>query len=142
MTEHTLDEEVMGDAPGPHNYATPTQRFLTYLIDTIVFYAISMVIGFIMGIMMGGVSASIYIAIYVTLFLYYIALEASSGKTVGKMVMRTRVVTVSGGKPSVGQCFIRTISRLVPLEFISVWIEDSVMWHDQWASTRVIKDER
>jgi len=85
----------------------------------------------------GGILAIVPLLAF---FAYYAVMEHMLGQTVGKMIMKTRVVNVDGGQPSLGQTVIRTLCRMVPLEFISVWIGDGVMWHDKWASTRVIKD--
>lgn len=141
MNEENLDELVVDSgAPDSSNYATAGQRFLTYLIDVVIYYLIAIIAGLAFGSMGGAAGALGSLVTMLSFFLYYILMEQRTGKTVGKMIMKTRVVNVDGGNITMGQAFIRTISRIVPFEFISVWIGDGVMWHDSWASTRVIKD--
>lgn len=138
MSEEMLDESVFeSNAPDSSNYASAGQRFLTYLIDLVIYYVIIFVFGLIIGMTSGGILAIVPLLAF---FAYYAVMEHMLGQTVGKMIMKTRVVNVDGGQPSLGQTVIRTLCRMVPLEFISVWIGDGVMWHDKWASTRVIKD--
>jgi uncharacterized RDD family membrane protein YckC len=43
-------------------------------------------------------------------------MEASTGKTVGKYVTGTQVLTEDGEQPSVGTIFIRTLCRIIPFE--------------------------
>ena len=45
--------------------------------------------------------------------LYYFALEAHSGQTVGKRLLGIRVVAADGGKASVGQIAVRTLLRVI-----------------------------
>jgi uncharacterized RDD family membrane protein YckC len=53
-------------------------------------------------------------ALYVGLVLvYYFALEATVGQTVGKLLTGLRVVGVGGDRPSVGAAAIRTVVRVV-----------------------------
>ncbi len=141
MQDEILDEEVISGGADSLNIAKPATRFLTYLIDIIVYYAISFGLGMIAGMGAGEeVSAIASILSLATFFLYYVIMEAAFGKTVGKMVMKTRVVDTNGGAASAGAVILRTICRIVPFEAFSVWMDGNVMWHDKWASTRVIQE--
>jgi uncharacterized RDD family membrane protein YckC len=68
---------------------------------------------------------------------YYFLCEATTGRTVGKLVSGTRVVTESGGKPTTLQILQRTLSRMVPFEPFS-FFGPSTGWHDRWSKTRVV----
>ena len=141
MGDNVLDEEILrSEKPDSDNLASATTRFLTFLIDIVIYYTLSAVAGVFIGIF-GDVNDNVlvYTTVYTIYALYYIILEGTTGRTIGKMIMKTKVVTLDGEKPTFGQAFIRTISRFVPFEFISDWMDDSVMWHDKWASTRVVK---
>jgi len=70
---------------------------------------------------------------------YYAGFEAAFGKTPGKMLVGTRVVTTTGGEPSFGQCLGRTFARCVPFEPFSFFGANAVGWHDRWTNTRVIR---
>jgi uncharacterized RDD family membrane protein YckC len=50
---------------------------------------------------------------YALVLLYYFALEAAFGQTVGKLLLGLRVVRTDGGRPSVAAIAIRTLVRVV-----------------------------
>lgn len=141
MSEEILDDKVIETGiPDSSNYASAGQRFITYLIDIVIYYVIVIISGMLFASLGNSVGSSIGLLVSISsFFLYYVLMEYQTGQTVGKMIMKTRVVTKHGDDISLSQAFTRTISRLVPIEFLSIWIGDGVMWHDSFASTRVIK---
>ena len=53
-------------------------------------------------------------------YLYYFIFELTNGQTIGKMITKTRVVNIgSGKKPNFLRILIRTVSRLIPIDFLS-----------------------
>lgn len=53
-------------------------------------------------------------------YIYYFIFELTTGQTIGKMITKTIVVnTNSSEKPNFKRIFIRTISRLIPIDFLS-----------------------
>lgn len=72
-------------------------------------------------------------------FIYYVGFEAAFGRTPGKLLTGTRVVTLTGEPPSFGQCLGRAFARCVPFEPLSFLGGDGVGWHDKWTDTRVIR---
>ena len=76
-------------------------------------------------------------------FVYYIFLEFFvSGKTIGKMITRTRVVDEYGDKPRFKNIVGRTFARLIPFEFLSFMGEDAIGWHDSLSGTVVIDESK
>jgi uncharacterized RDD family membrane protein YckC len=69
-------------------------------------------------------------------FAYFYGLENSLGQTVGKMITKTKVVTLDGGKPTTQQMLVRTFSRIIPLE--PVLLIGGKWLHDSLSQTRVI----
>ncbi|MCS3531590.1 RDD family protein [Chryseobacterium sp. JUb7] len=70
-------------------------------------------------------------------FLYTFLMEYfTNGKTIGKYITGSRVISTDGTPPSFNQYLIRNISRLVPFEPFSFFTVDG--WHDNWSDTRVI----
>jgi uncharacterized RDD family membrane protein YckC len=67
---------------------------------------------------------------------YFILMEYYLGKTLGKYITGTSVISIDGNKPTIGQIVGRTFSRLVPFEALSFLGENG--WHDSWSDTRVI----
>lgn len=57
-----------------------------------------------------GVEAALYFAL---VLLYYFALEAAIGRTVGKLLLGLRVVSADGSRPSVVAVAVRTLLRVV-----------------------------
>ncbi len=146
-----LDESLSNETLGNHNIAPAGKRFINYLLDTIIIYLVQSTLSgvLIANSDLGNVqdtSASFGIIIqyyaigFACFFLYFVICEvAFKGKTIGKMASRTAVVSMDGTPPSVSQVLIRTICRIIPFEFISVWTNNGVMWHDSLAKTRVVR---
>lgn len=60
----------------------------------------------------------------------------TKGRTVGKYITGTKVLSTDGNQPTLQDYFIRTISRLVPFDPFSFFGYNG--WHDSWSNTRVI----
>lgn len=75
----------------------------------------------------------VYLLLY---FGYFILMEYYLGKTLGKYITGTSVISIDGKQPTIGQIVGRTFSRLVPFEALSFLGENG--WHDTWSDTRVI----
>lgn len=134
-----------------YEFASTGQRLLNYVIDLIVFYILAALIGFFVGaafassISDGETAGAIgfititYLLVFVVFLAYYTFLEGSKGKTLGKMITKTKVIREDGEPMTFGKAFLRTLCRLVPFEFISAFLGQK-MWHDQWTNTITIKD--
>jgi uncharacterized RDD family membrane protein YckC len=62
------------------------------------------------------------------------------GKTLGKMITRTRAVRLDGSPISTELAFTRSIIRAVPFEAFSILIFGRP-WHDRWSRTMVIDEK-
>lgn len=129
--------------------ATNNKRFFNHLIDTTAIYFIAAnldpILAFVeqwvpvlwilesledtddLGLLLTG--------ILVTL-LYYVPQEALLGRTIGKLITRTKVVSLDGTRPGLLQLIGRNLARLVPFEPVSFL--KSTGWHDRWSGTLVI----
>ncbi len=107
--------------------AGQTKRFLTAILDNLVIFAMNYAMGLAVGIMLvatGGISPEIAGVLQIVLTLvgwvlaliYYTLLEATTGKTLGKMVMGTKVLSSDGSTPTFGQCLGRSACRFIPLK--------------------------
>lgn len=98
------------------NVAGIGDRLLAYLIDTIIIFLYALGSILLLGALdldMGDAWA-IYLLVNLPAFLYYVLLETFwDGKTVGKSIMKTRVVKLDGSKPSFANYFVRWILRVV-----------------------------
>lgn len=72
------------------------------------------------------------------LIFYYTIMEWTTGRTIGKFLTSTRVIVeTEGTRPGLFACFIRSVCRFLPLEFVSAFAQRPVTWHDSLASTSV-----
>ena len=135
------------------NKASLGLRFVNRIVDLICFYVLliiilylfsfiarvtesDLLIGFLMNFFQRGVT--FYLTIYsVELIYYYISELLLKGRTVGKYITGTKVVTIFGEIPNSSQVLKRTLSRLIPFDALSFFGENG--WHDSWSDTRVVK---
>ncbi len=142
-----IEEEVQFDAPS----AGSGKRFLNYLIDRVAVFGIFFVLGIILVILdEKGVTfeaASIFEDIGflqdilftgVVTVMYYCCFEGACGRSLGKWITGTKVVSVSGEPLSFGKILGRNLTRLVPFEAFSFLGGADSGWHDAWSGTRVI----
>ena len=133
-----------------------TLRFSEHLIDTLV--SIILTMGFLVCVLcIVAIVSGCELTNEITLelmalcevppfFLYYFICEFLWGKTLGKKICGTKVVTLDGSKPSAKTVAIRTFCRIIPFNFISFFFTDkdengnmTRMWHDILSHTRVTR---
>lgn len=101
------------------------ERIVARLIDLAIFFLI-----FFLGMFIGslanwfnasGISTVIIIIIYASLFVFYdLIFEIfMNGQSVGKRIMKIKVISLDGGQPRVGQYFMRWLFRIV--DFLITW---------------------
>ena len=135
------------------NKASLGLRFVNRIVDLICFYVLliiilylfsfiarvtesDLLIGFLMNFFQRRIT--FYLTIYsVELLFYYISELLLKGRTVGKYITGTKVVTIFGEIPNSSQVLKRTLSRLIPFDALSFFGENG--WHDSWSDTRVVK---
>ncbi|HTO07684.1 MAG TPA: RDD family protein [Myxococcota bacterium] len=126
-------------APEVDDLASTGQRFADYLIDSFATLALYLVWLVIAG-PQDGLRA--FLSSTAIPLVYYFALEATLGQTLGKLVTGVRVVSEDGKPATAGQIARRTLSRLIPFEaltFLGSRDGRPVGWHDSLAHTRVIR---
>lgn len=104
------------------NVAGIGDRMFGYLIDSavILFYSISIIMLLVSLDLADGDLWALYLLVSLPAFLYYVLLETFfNGKTVGKMLMKTRVVKLDGSKPSFANYFVRWILRIIDVVLTS-----------------------
>lgn len=69
--------------------------------------------------------------LYLTLMEYF-----TKGRTVGKYITGSKVISTDGTEPKFQDYVIRNLSRIVPFDALSFFGENG--WHDSWSDTRVI----
>ncbi|MFC4741042.1 RDD family protein [Flavobacterium ponti] len=79
-----------------------------------------------------------YLIGFLFLFIYYLIFESINGRTIGKYITNTKVLMIDGSKASSDKVLMRTLSRIVPFEFLSFLGNDDKGWHDTWTDTVVV----
>ena len=124
--------------------ASTGKRFANYFIDRVATYVLAFLLG--MAMASGGLLNEYdrllaqVIGLLVVL-IYYLIMEAATGKTIGKMITRTKVVTEDGAVPDFRIILIRTLCRLIPFEAFSFLGSSSVGWHDSISKSRVVDED-
>ena len=139
-----------------NNRASQGTRLLNYLIDFTVFYIFIFFLGIFLGILYAiGIKAPLQLISYIEgnrafnylfssilYFIYIFSIEyLTKGRSIGKYITKTKVVSVDGTAPTQKDFFIRNISRLVPFDGLSFLKQDGG-WHDLWSDTRVVNWEK
>jgi uncharacterized RDD family membrane protein YckC len=120
-------------------------RLLNFFIDSIVrqvLIVLSVVASSLISraLRLPSLGGAVIVTGTLTSFLgYHVVFEWLIGRTPAKFLTGTRVVTVSGGKPSFGQILGRTLARFVPFEPFSFFGSTPTGWHDRWSGTRVVR---
>jgi uncharacterized RDD family membrane protein YckC len=142
------------------------RRFFAFLVDKVILYFVSLFL-FLIGLLaldLGGVSLSLitvatgdlpcgmglFIVIYffttiLTGMIYFTWFHGTAGQTPGKMLLRVRVIQVSGEEMTIGVAFLRCVGYLISALFFwlgFIWIafdQRKQGWHDKIAATLVIR---
>ncbi len=146
-----VDESPYGHLP----LASNGSRFVNYLLDS-VFAVVTLFIGLlIVGIIVslvlgtdlestqpGDTVELLFLLVFFGLYFgYYIFMEYYfEGRTLAKMITKTRVVTTDGYPISLGQAFGRTFSRLIPFDRYSILFGHGTCWHDSIPGTIVVQE--
>lgn len=126
--------------------ATTGQRFANMLLDQVGIYALAIAAGVGLAVVAPDLipeedSAPAELLFGLGLFLvYYVPLEATTGRTPAKYLTGTRVVSAEGTAPGWGRILGRTLIRMVPFEALSFLggRGHPVGWHDSGSGTRVV----
>jgi uncharacterized RDD family membrane protein YckC len=135
----TLDDSFVANS---QSIPVPVSRWLRLansILDGIVIDIVFIPIGYLFpfSITRTGI-LPIILFTFLLFWAYYFILESRNGKTVGKMITGTKVVTVTGEQPDRRTIAIRTLCRIIPFEFLS-YLFSRNGWHDTLSKTVVIK---
>ncbi len=163
VSETTPDED--GAAGSTVEYASIARRFWAFVIDYIMFVLLSLPISFLTGMLLAGIaiqgagvaSVSHILEAHVTFIGYTLSLLLSviyymlippnwGGKTIGRAIMRIRVVVSDGSNVSYSDMFMREgVGRLLSaITFMGGYLvafgdDEKRTLHDRLANTRVIR---
>jgi uncharacterized RDD family membrane protein YckC len=136
-----------------HERSTAGKRLANYLIDVIIFYVLLFVFGILLALFsptaadqftnertgFGLFERIITLLLYA---LYMSAVEAIfKGKSLGKLITKTRAVNLDGTQISASTAFARGFSRAVPFCAFSALGSPCIPWQDRWTKTMVINEK-
>jgi uncharacterized RDD family membrane protein YckC len=126
--------------------ASGGKRFANSLIDMIFFYflvfIVSLALAFAGGLSEADLDGIGFNLLFLVFYLLYFTLfELYTGKTIGKFITKTHVVTEEGEKLDFKTAFVRSLCRIIPFDAFSYLGGKAVGWHDTISKTRVINDE-
>jgi uncharacterized RDD family membrane protein YckC len=130
------------------NLAGREQRIFNVIIDMVAFFIILLFLT--IGLMLLGFNQTysdeageqpmvLAVILIPTFWGYYILSEYVFQRTLGKVLTKTKVVSLTGGKPTLKQIILRTLSRSIPFEYFSYLVTVEGI-HDRLSKTRVVKN--
>jgi len=115
------------------------KRFLNFVIDAFFILVITLVIIVIISFLDLNIVRFKYLNPLVAL-LYYVVMEGLLEKTIGKYITKTKVKYLDEKHHRLFYVLIRTFTRMIPFEPISVILNwKCLMWHDLLSKSRVVK---
>lgn len=119
--------------------APKKKRLLNYVIDLIVRFCLFFLLLEVSSYF--GRNEIVEKLGFVLIFAgYYILMEYFIGKTIGKIITKTKVVDLSGDKIDFRTSVIRYFCRWIPFETFSLGLgHDAKAWHDTISKTYVIE---
>ena len=135
--------------------ATTGQRFSNYLIDLVAFYLIFIAMAILLGVGLEltgnsawletvdsmGAIANRLLGMLLLATYYFIVEVATTGRTVGKLFTRTRVVMEDGSELTTKAVALRSLCRLIPFDAFS-FLGGGSGWHDRFSKTMVVQVPR
>jgi uncharacterized RDD family membrane protein YckC len=131
-----------GDEPRELNVAGKGRRFGTFLIDYLISSVFVFVVTFVLALTLGESAITALEGVpgllvgLPLMFAYYVGFESLWGRTPGKFVCGTIVVTDEGGTPTFRTIAVRTLCRFIPFEPFSFFGDRG--WHDKFSKTQVV----
>ncbi|MGA2406061.1 MAG: RDD family protein [Bacteroidales bacterium] len=120
-------------------------RFINFLIDMLAISIIAIIVIIILKNYLPAFKEysvqNNRLITFILYFSYYFIFELLASTTIGKLITKTKVVDIKSlNRPSVIKILVRTLSRFIPLEGLSILLNDKKqIWHDQISGTTIIK---
>ena len=115
--------------------ANKPKRLINFIIDFIIINSITLIFIFV------KLDISIYFIFGIIFIIYYFFFEFIWGKTIGKLITKTKVVCLKNNNRAFW-ILIRTILRLNPLNIYSFLMGKNIGIHDTLSFTRVKNIEK
>lgn len=133
--------------------AAHAKRLVNYLVDSLT-SALLILIAFavyraaspaaadrLMASLQTSFSGNLLVS-FLYAFLMSVQESLFRGKSLGKMLTRTRAVAEDGTLLPTNTIFLRNLIRMVPFDSLSALGTPARPWHDRWSRTLVIDEEK
>lgn len=153
-TDDNILDDICNKLPHKDDLAERHLRFWNFVVDSfviLVFVAILVLGFFFLGINfppyysdMTTLSTRMwdYIIMATGSIIYYTTSEFFfNGKTLGKLLTKTRAVTLDNHPMNFATTLKRSLFRVVPFEVYSFLDNIPYGWHDKWSDTKVVSDK-
>jgi uncharacterized RDD family membrane protein YckC len=122
------------------NLADKGARVGNFIIDSIVFVIIQAFVAIIIYLLSPEFleddnTAAIYVVVLYCS--YYFVLEYCFGRTPGKWITKTKIISANGDRPSFAAVLFRSLLRLLPFDGVS-FLLGQVGLHDTLTKTTVV----
>ena len=102
-----------------YRVASTGQRFSNMLLDSVFFLVFAVLVGIVAGVLgvgehLMGINDNLFGIILLTM--YYLPQEAIFGRTLAKLITKTKVVGLNGEKVTFLKALGRTLCRFIPFE--------------------------
>jgi uncharacterized RDD family membrane protein YckC len=126
-----------------HQLAHWSQRLINFIVDRLLITLVVILIAPFFSKLFYTwemVNLEYFILTVFVSVVYYVPFEYFTGKTLGKYLTKTTVLTDGGLKPSLHIIIIRTFCRFIPFELISSINQQGHGWHNTISKTVVLPD--
>jgi len=124
------------DPEKKYNYARQDKRLFNYIIDNTVINIFVFSLFSFVNIREIDIGLIFYLYYYPTYLLYYILFEGITGRTIGKFITGTKVLSLKKENPLI----VRSLARLIPFNDLSFLFSDGRKgWHDRISNTIVVE---
>ena len=131
------------------DYASRWLRFFAWIIDGVVIAVVIFILwlaGLVGADSVEGFGASDGLVNALVTLVYYVAMTAAFGATLGKMALGMRVADADGNRPGFGAVVMREVvgkivsALVILIGFFWILVDDRRQgWHDKIGGTFVVK---
>ncbi len=145
VSQGTLAAEVSAAGEQIVEPAGGGRRFANFLIDYLCHFLLAAIVGVVVVAFWGDAGLAALDRVpdivfgVIVMCAYYIPLETLWGRTIGKLITGTKVVSEDVRRPSFSAVLKRTLSRFIPFEAFSFLGKDARGWHDTLSKTYVVR---
>ena len=129
-------------------FASKSIRFLNFIIDVVAIRVIRAFIYFLLAFLSSNTDFNSFSKVQnfliftFLMFVYYFIFEICTSRTLGKYFTNTIVVKEDGSKPNIGDIALRSLVRLIPIEYLTFLRGRKLGWHDDFSKTYVVRRDK